>query len=242
MPSLILALDSATPVGSVALWRDDTCLYAAELAVERAHSARLTVMLQEALAHASVKSQALSAIAVSVGPGSYTGLRIGVSAAKGMCMALDIPLLAIDTLQAYAMAARPFLTQSLRLQPVIDARRDEVYTAGFAPDALERLSPTAPLVLQEGALDEALHSPVLFLGNGTEKVRRFLATHPKKENAHFWSSALPNVASGVARLGQLAYAQGDFADLAYLEPQYLKPFQAITSTKNKALVPKKKAL
>ena len=189
------------------------------------HAENLTPFIEELMNRAENSYKDLDAIAISKGPGSYTGLRIGTSTAKGMCYALDIPLIGIDTLQAmaYGVKHQPYDF----FVPMIDARRMEVYTAVYDKN-LQCILPVQPKILDETSYNEYLNQgKVLFFGNGAEKFKQII-TH---QNAFFdLSDELPN-AVPVVELALKKYKDKDFENLAYFDPQYIKAFQATTPKK-----------
>lgn len=165
----------------------------------------------------------LDAVAVSLGPGSYTGLRIGLSEAKGLAYAMDVPLIGVDTLQLMAVSVMfsHDVEEGALFAPMIDARRMEVYT-GVYDLALDTLMAPAPLILDENSYAEYLApGPVLFFGNGSDKAREVI-THP---NARFIEGVKP-LAVDMLALADRDFRAGRFLDLAYSVPTYLKDFQA----------------
>jgi tRNA threonylcarbamoyladenosine biosynthesis protein TsaB len=228
MPSLILSLETSSAVCSVALHRldDGRLVGQSELRLEKSHSSHLSVLISQLLENTLHTLADVAAVAVSDGPGSYTGLRIGAAAAKGLCYALDIPLLAVSTLAALArqVAAATVPTEDLLLCPMLDARRMEVYTALYRPDGAEVLAPT-PLILDETALTEqTTHHRVLCFGNGAVKFRPLAAGNP---NVAFLAGIEPS-AVAVGTLAVEAYARQEFRDVAYYEPFYLKEVYTTT--------------
>lgn len=227
--SLILSIETSTTVCSVALTRDGSTLATQKLFLEKSHSTLLTVVIQSLLDHTEVHKEDLSAVAVSEGPGSYTGLRIGVSTAKGLCYALDKPLIAVNTLKAMAQELSQYSAKDMLLCPMLDARRMEVYTALF--DAhLHEMEPTKALILDENSFYETLaENNVLFFGNGSDKLRDLVS---QNDRAHFVQNVTPS-ASAVGVLAARALEEGLTEDVAYFEPFYLKEFRA---TKPKKLL------
>ncbi len=232
---LLLALDTSTVSCSVALHNTDTaqCVYAAQLSLERAHSASLTQLIAQGLSFANTDARALAAVAIAAGPGSYTGLRIGASVAKGLCFAADVPLIAVPTLTCMALQAQNHAAlhaPNMLLCPMIDARRMEVYSALFGQNLEEKI-PTQAYIVEEGSFQEWLSEyPVLFFGDGSDKCRPVL----QSPNAHFLPHIDPRAHEvGILALDKLRAQQ--FEDLAYFEPFYLKNFQAQKATKNKML-------
>lgn len=227
--SLILSIETSTTVCSVALTRDGSTLATQKLFLEKSHSTLLTVVIQSLLDHTEVHKEDLSAIAVSKGPGSYTGLRIGVSTAKGLCYALDKPLVAINTLHAMAQEVSVYAAENEWLCPMLDARRMEVYTSLFDP-GLNEIEETKALVLDESSFSETLErNNVLFFGNGSDKFRDLVSTNDK---SRFIREVTPSAAA-VGVLANKALALDRVEDVAYFEPFYLKDFKA---TKPKKLL------
>jgi len=190
------------------------------------HAENLHVFIDEVMQLAGITFNQLSAIAVSKGPGSYTGLRIGVSAAKGLAFALNIPLIMVDTLQAMA-ASMLDSTNALFLIPMIDARRMEVYTAVYNR-ALEMVQPIQALIVNEESASGYLNfESVALSGDGHIKCKDLFKMHPHSE----FTSVLPSV-KGMAVLAYGAFCDSRFEDTAYAEPYYLKEF--ITTSKIKS--------
>lgn len=225
--SLILGIETSTTVCSVALTSDGATVATEKLYLEKSHSSLLTIAISDLLKHAGVDRQELSAVAVSKGPGSYTGLRIGVSTAKGICYALDKPLIAINTLKAMAHEVNRFNTGYALLCPMIDARRMEVYTALFNSE-LRELNTTQALILDEDSFTETIaQNQVFFFGNGAAKFQPLVESKP---NAVFIEGISPS-AEAVAQLAQESFEQQDLEDVAYFEPYYLKDFIATVPKK-----------
>ncbi|UJP66619.1 tRNA (adenosine(37)-N6)-threonylcarbamoyltransferase complex dimerization subunit type 1 TsaB [Mongoliitalea daihaiensis] len=229
--AVILSIDTATHVCSVAIHSNSECLGFLETTLENAHAKQLMLSIEELLKSLHLKSKDLDAVAVSIGPGSYTGLRIGVSVAKGLAYALNIPILAIDTLHALAHQALPYVEKdSAFVIPMIDARRMEVYAA-LINAQMKIVEQARPVIVDEFSYQEELkRGKVHFLGDGSGKLQEVL-NHP---NARFHSER--NSAITVGELAAKKYAERDFADLAYLEPNYLKEFRVLASKKNPLLL------
>ncbi|MBG8553377.1 tRNA (adenosine(37)-N6)-threonylcarbamoyltransferase complex dimerization subunit type 1 TsaB [Hymenobacter guriensis] len=227
-PSLILSLETSSPVCSVALHRvaDGSLVGQTELRLEKSHSSHLSVLVSQLLENTGHALPDVAAVALSDGPGSYTGLRIGAAAAKGFCYALDVPLLAIGTLQslAYQVARHTARPETYLYCPMLDARRMEVYAALYRHDGTEELAPT-PLILDADTLREQLaHHSLLCFGNGAAKFRPLVAEHP---HAGFLAGIEPSaVAVGELALG--AYQRQEFRSVAYYEPFYLKEVYTTT--------------
>lgn len=218
----ILSIETSTTVCSVALTTDGNTLASQKLFLEKSHSTLLTVVIEQIMKQVGMEMAELDAIAVSKGPGSYTGLRIGVSTAKGLCYALDKPLIAVNTLLAMANEVNRQNHSQALLCPMIDARRMEVYTALY-DDGLNELKKTSAKILEENSFDETLNQKqVLFFGNGADK---FMALKTGVANAVFIDNITPSAWS-VGLLANQAFLKGDFEDVAYFEPFYLKDFVA----------------
>ncbi|UOG75541.1 tRNA (adenosine(37)-N6)-threonylcarbamoyltransferase complex dimerization subunit type 1 TsaB [Hymenobacter tibetensis] len=228
MPSLILSLETSSSVCSVALHQlaDGNLVGQTELRLEKSHSSHLSVLISQLLENSQHNLQDVAAVAVSDGPGSYTGLRIGAAAAKGLCYALDIPLVAISTLQALArqVAVSTAYSENTLFCPMLDARRMEVYAAVYTHDGQQVVAPT-PLLLDSDTLAEQLaHHRVLCFGSGASKFQPLVANN---SNAMFLTGIEPS-AIAVGALGLEAYQRQDFRDVAYYEPFYLKEVYTTT--------------
>lgn len=224
---LILSIETAISVCSVALHDQEGRLVGiAEIFQENVHAQKLMPLIESLLQQAGVLQGELAAIAVSSGPGSYTGLRIGVSTAKGLAYALGIPLIGVDTLDALARRAVQFMEDGDWVVPMIDARRMEVYCKVLGSQ-LEEVAPLAPVIVDEGSFSSYLSSGKLFfLGDANEKVKGVI----KHENAVF--IPLLNSAGTVGELAAEAFRKEQFEDVAYFEPNYLKEFRVLKSKKS----------
>ncbi|WP_072401009.1 tRNA (adenosine(37)-N6)-threonylcarbamoyltransferase complex dimerization subunit type 1 TsaB [Flaviramulus basaltis] len=218
--ALILNIETATTNCSVSLSKDGkTLILKEDNDKSYSHAERLHVYIGAILNEANVSSKDLDAISVSKGPGSYTGLRIGVSAAKGLCFALDKPLISIATLEALA---RQVEANEGVIVTMLDARRMEVYSAIYDSD-YNQLRETQAQILDESAFAEYLEKgKVYFIGNGVEKTKS-LISHP---NAIFIEDKLPS-ANEMSLLAYNKYKKSDTEDVAYFEPYYLKDFVAL---------------
>lgn len=213
---LILSIETAISVCSVAIYNGTTLLYTSETHIDKSHAQKITMMIREACVMSGIELSQLKAVAISKGPGSYTGLRIGASTAKGLCYALDIPLIAVDTLQAIAshLPVPGFL-----ICPMIDARRLEVYCALY-DHTLTRISDyEAKVVDNTSFLNELNGNKILFCGNGAEKCKAIIE-HP---NAFFIDGINPT-AKMIGFLAYQKYMQHQFENLVTFEPFYLKEF------------------
>ncbi|MBO3270290.1 MULTISPECIES: tRNA (adenosine(37)-N6)-threonylcarbamoyltransferase complex dimerization subunit type 1 TsaB [Hymenobacter] len=226
MSALILSLETSSPICSVALHRAGELVGQSELRLEKSHSSHVSVLTHQLLENTGHSLRDLAAVAVSDGPGSYTGLRIGAAAAKGLCFALDIPLLAVSTLQALAVQVAATTAQPERYLfcPMLDARRMEVYTALYTHAAETVLAPT-PLILDEHSFAEQLaHHRLLCFGSGANKFQPLVAASPQ---VRFLTGVQPS-AIAVGALAYEAYQRQEFRDVAYYEPFYLKEVYTTT--------------
>lgn len=221
----ILHIETATKNCSVALSFEGRLLACQELATDGyAHAEKLHVFIDTLLQQANVEFAQLNAIAVSKGPGSYTGLRIGNSAAKGLCFALHIPLIAIDTLAVLAAQAQSLVKEGY-IVPMLDARRMEVYSAVYTPqcDLFQ--------AVQAEILDEQSYGtftdPLYFVGDCQDKLKTVL-TQP---NFNFIPEVVYPSAKDMLELSYAKYLNKEFEDLAYYEPFYLKDFLVTVSKK-----------
>lgn len=218
---LLLSLDTSTTVCSVALHADGVLLGSYELFAGRTSSAMLTTLLHEVVDHNGFTLSQIDALAVAKGPGSYTGLRIGVSTAKGLCFALDKPLIAINTLAAMAEQVSAFFPDNYLLCPMLDARRMEVYCALYATNGQE-IAPTAAEIIDNTSFSQFLtESPVVFFGDGAAKCKAIIGSQP---NALFPPIELHPSARTIGQLATHAFARGEVENLATFEPFYLKDF------------------
>lgn len=223
---MILCLETATPVCSVAL-NDGCCtLGLRETEGQNAHSEKITNFIREVMETAKIDYRQLDAVAVSQGPGSYTGLRIGVSTAKGICYAANLPLMAIDTLEAMAYGMKGKLggqvAENDMLIPMIDARRMEVYAAVFDAN-LNKIEDTSALVVNENTFSELSKEHRLWLfGDGAPKLGKLFEN---QKNISVIDGFKPSAAY-MRPLAEKALKEQHFVDLAYFEPFYLKDFIA----------------
>lgn len=219
----ILNIETATKNCSVALAKEGKTILCKEIAEEGySHAERLHVFIEEVIKEAGISLEDLSAIAVSQGPGSYTGLRIGVSAAKGLCFALDIPLIAVDTLQA--LASQVMISSGLII-PMIDARRMEVYSAVFTP-TLEKKREVQAEIINENSFED-LQETLYFVGDCAKKCKTVLT----KKNHVFLDTIVYPSAEQMSVLSYEKFKINDTVDVAYFEPYYLKDFLITTSKK-----------
>lgn len=218
--ALILCIETATTNCSVALGRDgETIALKEDYSDNYSHAERLHLYIREILEENDLSPVDLDAVAISKGPGSYTGLRIGVSAAKGLCFSLEVPLISVPTLRS--LADQLSGGDSDFIVPMLDARRMEVYTAGFSPSK-EIVFDTRAQILDELSFGDLLEEGrVSFIGNGITKFKE-ICSHP---NAHFVEGKLPSAAQ-MPVLSEKKFQKEEFEDIAYFEPFYLKDFMA----------------
>ena len=230
--ALILSIETSTKVCSVCLSENDNIIIKKELYEANSHATHLTVFIQDLFNDIKeYKISDIDAVAVSSGPGSYTGLRIGVSVAKGICYALSKPLIAITSLEALAYAAidNENLKDGTLICPMIDARRMEVYTTLYNA-RFEKIKEISAEIIDENSFAETLkQQPILFLGDGATKCKDVI----KNENAIFIENKAP-LAANMVKTAYQKFQDKKFEDVAYFEPFYLKDFVA-TTPKNKVL-------
>lgn len=217
--AFILCIETATPVCSVALFENTTLLHSEEIADGNVHASALTGLIQNCTGQTQVTLNQLDAIAISKGPGSYTGLRVGVATAKGLCFTLQKPLIAVSTLKSLANQFKQQHPEYRGLLcPMIDARRMEVYTALYDADLKEILGTEARIINDSSYAYELKANSIAFFGSGSDKCSGIITD----KNAHF-----NNLACSASSMGSLAYNKlcaKQFEDLAYFEPDYLKEF------------------
>lgn len=221
---MILSLETATTTCSVALTSGDKILVEQNYYLDKSHSSLLPVIIDELLVNCNVQKKQLKAVALSDGPGSYTGLRIGSSVAKGLCFALDIPLIAVSTLKAmaYSVISKPL--SDYIFCPMLDARRMEVYTSFFDFD-LREILPVSAIPLEEKSFESFSDKKLLLFGNGAEKTKELF-------HGLDYIQYLDNVELNASAVGVLAdekLVKAEFENLAYYEPNYFKEFKAIKS-------------
>ncbi len=228
----LLLIETSTDVCSVALYSPDR-MVSRETHAPRAHASQLAVLIDEVLKECGLAAGDCSAVAVSKGPGSYTGLRVGVSTAKGLCFGASLPLISVCSLQLLAqLHVNKGGEMPYRIVPMIDARRMEVYTATFRVEqdnaggfAVPVDEVRAEVITPDSFAGLLEQGPVAFVGNGAEKCSTVIQ-HP---NARFIYSS--SHACGMAKAAQKAWDEKMFEDVAYFTPFYLKEFKAIISRK-----------
>lgn len=222
---VILHIETSTNVCSVALSEGADCLFSKANDEGMNHAALLSVFVAEALEVAKNSGKSLDAVAVSAGPGSYTGLRIGVSTAKGICFGFDIPMIAVSTLEVMLVEVLKSITETnVVVCPMIDARRMEVYAALYNVEGKMMRDISADIITSDSYSDFLEDHKVYFVGNGSEKCKTTL-THP---NAFFLDNVTP-LAENMILFAIKAFEEKNFVDVAYFEPFYLKEFQTTTA-------------
>ena len=222
----ILNIETATHICSVALSNNGETIDLEESFEDKTHAELLTVFIEKILERNSLSTKDLSAIAVSEGPGSYTGLRIGLSVAKGLCYGLDIPLIFIPTLEAMANGANKSIDDNYLLCPMIDARRMEVYTALYNSKLKKEVDIHAKIIDSDSFKNNLENNRIVFFGTGSDKCKADICS----SNAVFLDNSFVS-SQFMSDLSYHKFIGKSFENLAYCEPFYLKEFQAIKSTK-----------
>ena len=218
---ILLSLETSTDICSVSLHDNQTLLAEAVIREPQAHASMLAPLIEKIVSKANIFMSQIEAVAIASGPGSYTGLRIGTSTAKGLCLALDVPLIAVGTLELLAYQGSRVNHLNALLCPMIDARRMEVYCL-VSNAMLEIVRPVSATIVDNGSFEELLEqSPVLFFGNGSGKCREVI-TH---SNAVFVDDIYP-LASALGELAMEKLNAGETEDLVGFTPFYLKEFIA----------------
>lgn len=225
----LLNIDTSTDVCSVALTCEGEILEHREDYDGQNHAKVLSAFVNDMLTYATPRGIKLDAVAVSTGPGSYTGLRIGLSEAKGLCFGLDIPLIGISTLELLTVTVlfKEFWDEDVLFVPMIDARRMEVFT-GVYDNALNAVMTPRPLILDENSFNEFTGHKLILFGNGSDKAKDIIK-HP---DCRFIKGIKPEAVNMTA-LSERAFRNKHFIDIAYSTPEYLKEFQSTVPKKNK---------
>ena len=227
--AVILSIDTSTNVCSTALSSDGFIIQHSEDFDGPNHAAILSDFIKRALDHISEhEGMKLDAIAVSLGPGSYTGLRIGLSESKGLAYSLNLPLIGVNTLKILAVEAMfsvpDFDPENDLIIPMLDARRNEVYTAVY-DGTLEAVLEPVPMILCPDSFSDLKKKGLIFIGNGATKAKEIIEIN--KENMIFLCD-VPPLATSMISLAERAYFNNDFINIAYSVPIYLKEFQTTT--------------
>jgi tRNA threonylcarbamoyladenosine biosynthesis protein TsaB len=230
----ILSIETATTICSVAIHQNGKVLASADLFLEKSHSGALAILIEQLLSHCELDFKNLNAIAVSSGPGSYTGLRIGLSTAKGLCFALSIPIISVSSLDAMTLEVMNFIPKEDKTIyiPMLDARRMEVFYKILGVEFNE-IEPLSNLIIEENSFDAYLiaYEKIILFGDGAVKAKEMLKARPKLR-------IVENVNPSAVFMGAIAhqkYEKGQFENLAYFEPNYGKEFYSPISKKKSFL-------
>ena len=225
---LLLSIETSIKGCSVAVHNESGLLASYELNADRSSSSMLTTLIKSAVEHAGYQLGDLDAVAVAKGPGSYTGLRVGVSTVKGLCYALDKPMIGINTLEAMSLQVSKFYPKDTLFCPMIDARRMEVYAAVYDSNN-DIVQETQAIVMNETSFDSLLkENKIVFFGDGAAKCKALLSGNV---NAIFLDQEIRPSAKTVGELATNAFENSQFEDLAAFEPFYLKDFMSPPSRK-----------
>lgn len=214
--ALILNIDTALEIASVCLAGDGKIIQLIENDSQNDHAAWLQSSIRDMMHTSGYRMQDLNAVGVSIGPGSYTGLRVGLSSAKGLCFALNIPLITVGTLEMMALAAKEEMADLLC--PMIDARRMEVFAALYTKNLEELMKPTAMLIDGTSFAELLPSNKIFFYGSGSKKLKKLIC----HDNAIF--GTIMTNAEQLATISLSRFAKSQFADIAYSVPLYLKEF------------------
>ena len=220
--ALILNIDTATEIAGICLSQDGNSLFSAQNHQQKDHSSWLHTAVGKIMQDSGFGMRDLHAVAVTNGPGSYTGLRVGMAAAKGFCYAFNIPLITENTLKVMALAAREQAPGTDLFCPMIDARRMEVFTAVYKSDGVELMSPVAMIIDENSFSDYLKNQSMSFFGGGSYKCKLLLAAS---------SATFIEIKYQVGYLGILSflrYLHREFTDLVFSEPAYTKEFYTHT--------------
>jgi len=217
----ILNIETSTTVCSIAIGIDGKIVSVNEVNNGYSHAEKIEELIEKSLNDAKVSLKDLDAVSVSKGPGSYTGLRIGVSIAKGLCFGLKTPLISVPTLEAMAMSPLLLDNKNEAKVPMLDARRMEVYACVLGTNN-QVISPTSAIVIDENSFKETLKNTTVFFGPGMDKCKPILS---QNSYANFIGNVLPSAAQMVA-ISDTKFSNNEFEDVAYFEPYYLKNFVA----------------
>lgn len=224
----ILSIETSQKVSSVALHNSSALLASSTLFNEKAASGLLTPLIEQLLKNCDLKPTDLEAVAVAKGPGSYTGLRIATSTAKGLCLAIEKPLIAINTLEAMVLQVADFYEKSFLFCPMLDARRMEVYCALYDSN-LNCLQDTEAKIIDENSFIDLLsNNSIVFFGDGATKCKSIFG---ENKNAHFINKNIWPSANTIGKLAFEKYIKNDFENLVTFEPFYLKEFVGNVSIK-----------
>lgn len=227
--AVILSIETSTKTSSIAIHESGTLISSLNVHLEKSHSEYLTLSIKYLLKTSGIKIDTLDAVAISKGPGSYTGLRIGTSTAKGICYALDTKLISVNTLEAMALGMAKYKDANALLCPMIDARRMEVYCL-VANKNMNVIAKTQAKIIDQSSFKDLLkNNTMIFFGNGASKCKDELGS---SKNAIFIENIYPS-AEHVGALAWESYQKDQFENTAYFEPFYLKDFIAKKPSINK---------
>ena len=222
--ALILNIDTATETASVGVACDGNTIALLKNEQQREHASFIHQAIEQVLRTSGTRLEEIQAFAVTSGPGSYTGLRVGFATAKGFCYALAKPLITVNTLEVMTTAAIDTIKElgpNLLFCPMIDARRMEIFTALYDPN-LSVIIPPGPIILHENLFHDFLaRNPIVFFGSGSDKFKPFVPNL----NAHF--RLVEYDAKHLGRLADKAFTESKFSDITYSEPAYFKDFHSI---------------
>ncbi|MBK8443767.1 MAG: tRNA (adenosine(37)-N6)-threonylcarbamoyltransferase complex dimerization subunit type 1 TsaB [Sphingobacteriales bacterium] len=229
--SIILCIDSVPDTCMVALSKAGHIVSILNTPKEKSHTEQLTMMINSVIKESKVEMKDIQAVAINAGPGSYTGLRIGTSTAKGLCFALNIPLIALNTLQIAAKAytiehgGGETITTNSYLVPLLEARRDEVFMAVYTPDMEEKQAPCVRSLHQLSLNTHTdLQKPLIVLGNAAQTYQQL---QPSTTDTIYYTQPLHHTAEALAILAEKAYWQQNFQSILHFSPIYLKKFNNI---------------
>jgi tRNA threonylcarbamoyladenosine biosynthesis protein TsaB len=216
---MILSLETSTRVCSVAIHDQGVLIADQSYHLQKSHSELLPNLIFQLMGNIGLAKKDIQAISISAGPGSYTGLRIGTSCAKGLAFSWDVPIVALDSLEVLMEPVRHTISEGVILMPMLDARRNEVYTFAFDTRSEKHIWKTQPLVLDNNSLEVFRERKVVVFGDGADKAEEILE-HPQ---LLFLKSQYP-YARNMGKLAWELYQENRVVDIAYFEPEYLKPY------------------
>lgn len=221
--SIVLSIETSTNICSVSFFKDGKVLSTKEITKGQSHASQINYFIEEVLLESNFRKNDIQAVALSAGPGSYTGLRIGTSTAKGLCYALDIPLITINSLEimAVGLLEQEHIDEDTLLMPVIDARRMEVFTAIY-DNKMNNILATQPFVLDKAKIDLLKKDKnILVFGNATEKSESVFGNDNYSYNYKFLTSS-----KYMLSIAEAKFSKKDFSSIPYFEPFYAKAFHS----------------
>lgn len=218
--ALILAIDTSTKVCSIGLHQDGIEIGHQAYHLQKSHSSLLPIIVTQLMENVDMKLADVEAIAISAGPGSYTGLRIGTSTAKGLCYGLDVPLISFDSLDSMYESVKKTVAKETLICPMIDARRMEVY-CNLREISGNYIWESTPLILDENSFEEFTTRELILIGDGSAKCAELFAS---SKNIKIQADIYPN-AFAVGEMIEKKFLNKEFEDLAYFEPDYLKEYR-----------------